>query len=74
MPASKPTVDLDRPGSGRGISGERVRLRRRRGPRILERTGLDRPAEEVLVDRERGRLRRGDRNAVGEGVVDLLVA
>ncbi len=74
MPASKPTVTSTGLGSGRGISGERVRLLRWRGPRILERTGLDRPAEEVLVDRERGRLRRDDRNSVGEGVLDLLVA
>ena len=47
--------DLDRCRRARWVGGERVRLLGRRGPRILEDAGLDRAAEEVLVDRVRRR-------------------
>ena len=66
--------DLGRLRRGRGVRGERVGLLRRRRPRILERSGLDRAPEEVLVDRERRRLRRDDGNPIGDRVLDLLVA
>ena len=66
--------DLDRLGRGRGIRGEGIGLLRRRRPWILERSGLDRPPEEVLVDRERRGLGRGDGNPLGDRVLDFLVA
>ena len=64
------------PAEGRRgrIAGERVRLLGRRGPRVLEHAGLDRAAEQVLVDRERRRLRGLDGDALGQRVLDLLVA
>ena len=65
---------LDRLGRRGRVARERVRLLRRRRPRILEHACLDRAAEEVLVDRERRRLRRLDGDALGERVLDLLVA
>ena len=65
---------LDRLGRRAGVARERVRLLRRRRPGILEHACLDRAPEEVLVDRERRRLRRLDGNALGDRVLDLLVA
>ena len=66
--------DLDRQRRARRVGRERVRLVRRRVPRVLEHARLDRAAEEVLVDRVRRGLRLHDGDALGERVLDLLVA
>ena len=61
-------------GAPRGVGRQRVRLLGRSAPRILEDARLDRPPEEVLVDRERGCRGLHDRDSLGERVLDLLVA
>ena len=53
---------------------KRVRLVGWRVPGVLEHAGLDRPTEEVLVERERRGRGRLDGDALGDRVLDLLVA
>ncbi len=73
-PASKPTTTSSSRGGGRRGDGQREGFLGRRCPRVLEHAGLDRAAEQVVVDRE-GRLGlRLDRDAALGGVDELLVA
>ena len=74
MPADEADRHFRRLRRRGGIAGQRVRLLRRRRPGILEHAGLDRPAEEILVDRERRRLRGLNGDSLVERVLDLLVA
>ena len=67
--------DLGRHGRRRGrIDRPLVDVGGRRGPRVLEHAGLDRPAPEVGIDGVGRGLGDGDLDAARVGVLDLLVA
>ena len=73
-PALEADHDLGRRGRLERRAGQLERVLGRCGPRILEHAGLDRAADEVVVDRERLLGLRLDRDAARLRVDDLLVA